>query len=54
MNQPKVNSINVSKVKDLLLYCPKEVQDYVKSLEDLYEKQEQLLIKCKQKLRDGK
>lgn len=54
MNSPKVNSIEMSEVKKALKETPQIVKDYIKSLEDLYSKQGVLLIKCKEKLRNGK
>lgn len=53
MNSPKVNSIEMSDVKKALKDTPQVVKDYISALEDLYAKQGILLIKCKEKLRNG-
>ena len=47
----EVNSIDVNKAKKELKKCPKIVQDYVRSLEGLYEMNKNTLDKAIKKLK---
>jgi hypothetical protein len=48
----QVKSIDVVEVKKLLKDCPKEVQEYVKSIEGLLENYKDLVAKSISKIRE--
>ena len=48
----EVRSVNVNQAKAELKKCPKIVQDYVRSLEGIYELNKQTLGKAMSKLRE--
>lgn len=50
----KVKSIDTNQVKEELKKCPKIVQDYVKSLEGVYEMNKATLNKAISKLKNYK
>lgn len=52
MDQPKVKTFDMVKVKDELKYCPKIIQDYVKSLNTIKEIQNQTIAKAINKLKE--
>jgi len=51
-NNVTVNSVDIQQVKKLLKDCPKDVQQYVKALENLSESNGELIKKCVSKIRE--